>query len=101
MDYRMMPPTDVRYQTRTVNGRTYSGTPAGGPQTIPDHDGDMLGGANGWTFIALSGPTSSRPAGTVGRYAVSVGMEYFDTTLTKLIKYDGATWRDPATGAAV
>jgi hypothetical protein len=28
-------------------------------------------------------------------------MEFFDTTLGYLIKFDGSTWRNPATGAAV
>jgi hypothetical protein len=57
--------------------------------------------ANGWIPVAPSGPTSARPAGTLGLYSAAAGSTFFDTTLGKLIFSDGETWRDPANGNAV
>jgi hypothetical protein len=104
MTTRMMPPTDVRYQTRVVNGRSYTGTP-GTALNILDWDADMLE-ANGWTRVAWTGQTSERPVNIVGpgvmaRTILYPGLKFFDETLGYLIEYDGATWRNPATGAAV
>jgi hypothetical protein len=99
MNYRMLPPTGVAYQTRVVNGRTYSGTP-GQIVTVPSFDGDMLS-ANGWIFVSLSGPTSSRPTATSAPQPAQQGLHYFDETLNKEIVFDGGTWRDPATGNSV
>jgi hypothetical protein len=98
-NWRMLGPQSVAQQTRTVNGRTYSAT-AGQEIDVPDFDGQPLQ-ANGWVFVAPSGPSSARPTGTVGQYPAIAGCEFFDTTLNYVIRYDGATWRNPATGAAV
>lgn len=98
MNRRMLPPTQVAYQTRTVNGRTYRGSP-GVTIDIPDFDADMLA-ANGWTDLGPSGTTAQRPTGTLGRYNASAGSRYFDTTLGEGIASDGTNWRD-ATGAIV
>jgi hypothetical protein len=97
----MFPPTAVTAQTIAVNGRTYSASP-GSALDVPDFDAGALA-ANGWIKVAPSGPTSARPtpAATRAPYIAGNGSQFFDTTLTALIVYDGATWRNPATGAAV
>ncbi|MGO9006611.1 MAG: hypothetical protein ACLQIQ_07500 [Beijerinckiaceae bacterium] len=99
MNVRMLPPVAVNQQARTVNGRTYSGTP-GTVQDIPDFDANALA-ANGWINVAFSGPTSARPTATVAPYAATAGLPFYDTTLGKVIVYDGATWRDPTNGNSV
>lgn len=94
MNRRLLPPLNVQMQTLSVDGRSYSGTP-GQVLDVPDFDAGQLE-ANGWTPIAQSGTTAQRPA----LAAVARGTHYFDTTLAALIAWDGATWRNPATGAA-
>jgi hypothetical protein len=55
-------------------------------------------------YVCLSGATTDRPTPTqfqsnIWNKAI-VGTKFFDTTLNKLIIYDGAgRWYDPATGA--
>ena len=99
MNRRMLPPTQLAYQTRTMNGRTYTGTP-GSVMDIPDFDAGPLS-ANGWIDIGPSGTTMQRPTGTLGPYNASAGSRFFDTTLGHEIVSDGLSWRDPATGGAV
>lgn len=102
--HRMLPPTTVAYQTRTVNGRTYSGTP-GQVLDVPSFDADVLA-ANGWSFVAQSGPTSARPTPSlspIGPEGSQIGpsAKYFDTTINQLIVSDGATWRSAVDGSAL
>ena len=100
MNIRMLPPVAANQQTRTINGRTYSGTP-GTVQDIPDFDANVLQ-ANGWIRVANSGPTSARPvANPPFPTAPNPGDKFFDTTLGILIAFDGATWRDPVSGNSV
>jgi hypothetical protein len=101
MNFRMLPPIAVTAQTMTVNGRTYAAAP-GSALDVPDFDAGALA-ANGWIKVAPSGPTSARPtpAATGAPYIGGVGSHFYDTTLAQLIVFDGATWRNPATGAAV
>jgi len=87
-----------------VNGRTYTCT-YGSTIDVPDHDAVILG-ANGWLEVAAVGTTAQRPsAGAVelsGAVAVGKNFYYIDTTLNKVIKYDGqGNWRDALTGAVV
>jgi hypothetical protein len=56
---RLLPPTSVAYQTRTVNGRIYSGQP-GQAIDLPDFDTAMLS-ANGWIDCGLTGASNARP----------------------------------------
>lgn len=95
---RMLPPPVAG--TIAANGRAYTGS-VGTPRDVPTQDADILG-ANGWVWVAWSGPTSARPSPTrtTGVDSDSAS-RFFDTTLSKLIVWDGATWRDPATGSAV
>jgi hypothetical protein len=72
---------------------------------------DRLVMAGGWVRVGrLSGPTSARPAGSAQgnpaalnepAFRAGPGFLYFDSTLGKIIIWDGATWRDPNTGDAV
>lgn len=97
--YRMLPATDLKYQTLTINGRQYTGTP-GSAVDVPDFDADGLG-SNGWVKVAPSGPTSARPVGSAGFYQALAGKHYYDMTLNALIVFDGTTWRSPVDGSAV
>lgn len=99
MNIRLLPPVAVSEQTRVVNGRTYSSTP-GNVVDVLDADAQELQ-ANGWVWVSASGPTASRPSGTLGLYSAAAGQQYFDTTLGKLIISDGQNWRDPSNGNAV
>lgn len=102
LNIRMLPPPAVISQTIVVNGRSYSGAP-GAVMDILDADAVMLS-ANGWVKVALSGPTSARPLtsqATGSLYFAAPGLQFYDTSLGKIVVFDGATWRDPVTGAAV
>lgn len=92
---RMLPPVEPWKQTQSVNGRAYVGAP-GQVLDVPEHDAIHLNG-NGWTRVEESGPSNTRPAGLAPNHA---GVRFMDTTLGLLIVWDGATWRDPATGAS-
>ena len=82
----------------TFEGRSYAG-PAGTVVNVIDADAAKLA-ANGWSQPAdggSAGPTSGRPVLQPYQY----GVKYSDTTLGQLVVWDGATWRNPVTGAAV
>ena len=96
---RMLPPTGVGNQVRTVNGRSFTGIP-GQVFDVADGDAGPLS-ANGWVWVAYSGPTAGRPTAANGPFAATPGARYFDTDLAALIVFDGATWRSPITGSAV
>jgi hypothetical protein len=51
--------------------------------------------ANGWLRVGRSSTTATRPTDQ------RVGEMIVDTTLGAVIIWDGATWRNPATGSAV
>ena len=79
-------------------GRSYSQTP-GLVLDVPDGDAELLF-RNQWLVLGQSGPSSARPTTlTPGRFVAQHGDQFFDTTLGKVLSFDGATWRDPATGA--
>jgi hypothetical protein len=102
LNFRMLPPPAVGKQTIVANGRTYSAA-TGAVVDVPDFDAPILG-ANGWITCAPSGTTAQRPTinpNTNPPYVAAPNFEYFDTTLSKLIFFDGQAWRDPATGTAV
>jgi hypothetical protein len=99
VNIRLLPPVPASQQSRVVNGRSYTATP-GNVIDVLDADALQLQ-SNGWIFVALSGPSSVRPVGTLGLYSAAEGQCYFDTTIGKLIISDGQSWRDPSTGGAV
>jgi hypothetical protein len=90
---RLMPEGHGKITSMTVNGRTYS-CALGATIDVPDFDAFVLG-ANGWIQVAPVGTTAQRPA------KPGVGNFFHDTTVGKVIIFEGAAWRDPATGAAV
>jgi hypothetical protein len=90
---RLMPPGSGKITTMTVNGRVYS-CAVGATVDVIDFDAAVLT-ANGWIQVAPVGTTAQRPA------KPGVGNFFHDTTLGKLIIFEGAAWRDPATGSAV
>ncbi|HZZ26215.1 MAG TPA: hypothetical protein VFE60_28315 [Roseiarcus sp.] len=92
-NFLLLPPTNPQYQTIVANGRSYHATP-GSTLSVPDFDAAILL-ANSWTKIEVTGTTAQRPA------KPSHGNKYFDSTLGVTITFDGANWRDPATGNAV
>jgi hypothetical protein len=95
----MLGPANAQFQTMTFNGRTYAAG-AGQPLDVPDFDARTLN-ANGWVFVAASGPTSARPTGELGPYSATEGVSFFDTTLGYVVVFAGVSWRNPSTGAAV
>ena len=100
MYLRLLPPVDVAKQSITVSGHTYAATP-GETLDVPNGDAMTLC-ANGWILVAAVGTTSQRPtSNSNGSRPLNVGTEYVDTSLGALIVWDGASWRNPATGAAV
>ncbi len=88
---RMLPPA-VASSPVTRHARTYNPA-AGAFQDVPDFDAKTLE-ANGWTRIGLVGPTSARPS------PAQRSLQFLDTTLGLIVIFDGAVWRNPATGAA-
>jgi hypothetical protein len=76
----------------TVNGRTYN-TALGSSVQVPAVDAvEMM--ANGWSIFGWgSGTTAQRP--TPGPF-LTAGLLWYDTTLSAMICWDGATWRSGA-----
>ncbi|SHG91221.1 SGNH/GDSL hydrolase family protein [Bradyrhizobium erythrophlei] len=87
--HRLIPPAVA--SKVTLDGRVYD--PAAGGQDVPDYDSMALQ-ANGWSFLAVSGPTSARPHAAVGPYPLLRGTTFWDTSVDHLVSWDGATWRD-------
>ena len=76
-----------------VNGRVYS-CAIGATLDVVDFDAAVLT-ANGWIQVAPVGTTAQRPA------KPGIQTWYHDTTLARLVIFEGAAWRDPATGSVV
>ena len=69
---------------------------------VPDMDAPQLS-ANGWVRVAISGPTTARPTvnpNTAPPYVAAPGLLYADTTTAAIVVFDGATYRNPITGAS-
>jgi len=100
LNKRVLPPPSGSTQTISVNGRSYAAAPGAALDVIDCDANVML--ANGWSCGMPSGPTASRPATRLSEpYNAYPGFFYLDTTLDLVIMFDGATWRNPVTGAAV
>jgi hypothetical protein len=97
MTTRLLPPTNVQQQTIIANGRSYSSTP-GHAVDVLDDDAAVLS-ANGWLRVAFSGPTTARPTSSLGNgSAPARGAVFYDTSISKIAIWDGATWRSRSTG---
>ncbi len=93
MTIRMHAGSATKSPITTINGNRYTPVP-GTPLDVPDQDAQILE-ANGWVKAFPVGATAARPA-TPSR------QQYFiDTTITAVIVWDGAAWRNAITGAAV
>lgn len=101
MTTRLLPPGKSTFPLSvTVNGRTYTAA-AAGIVDVPDCDAMPLA-ANGWSVVARVGTTSQRPLNPAMCPSEPFpNQEYVDTTLGAVIVFDGATWRNVLTGAAV
>jgi len=98
MTKRVLPSTAAK-TTTTINGRTFTAA-LGTTQDVLDADAAELA-ANGYMVVGNSqsvgvGATSARPA-----TGLFIGAMYGDTTLGYITVYDGASWRNPITGASV
>ena len=96
---RMTPNGGTLGRTFVVNGRSYSSV-GGVFIDAPPQDASELE-ANGWVRAGGRdcvgvGTTTARPV--TGLYN---GASYIDTTLGYVVIHDGASWRNPVTGAAV
>jgi hypothetical protein len=90
---RLLPPVAVAYQTMSAFGRPYTAAP-GAAIDVSDSDAAVLT-SNAWLRVGRSSTTATRPTDP------RLGELILDTTLAKMICWDGAHWRDPATGTAV
>lgn len=99
--FRLLPPVGATSST-TANGRSYNPA-ASAYADVKYQDADILE-ANGWTHVAVVGPTADRPpvrGPSSGQPAAATrGLKYLDTTLAALLVFDGTIWRDALTGAA-
>ncbi|SHG91254.1 hypothetical protein [Bradyrhizobium erythrophlei] len=91
LTHRLIPPANGG--NVKVNGRTYSAT--AGAQDVPEFDATHLQ-ANGWTYLAPSGPTTQRPTSELGVYPRVRGAKFWDATLSHMVIWDGANWRNEA-----
>lgn len=91
---RLMPPS-TGATSITVNNRLYS-CAVGSTIDVPGFDAYIML-ANGWLASAAhsTGTTANRPVNP------KKGTQFLDTTLGALIVFDGKTWRNHQTGAAV
>lgn len=90
-NHRLLPPAGAG--KTIVNGRTFD--PAVGAQDVPEFDSSHLQ-ANGWIFLAMSGPTAARPTSTLGTHPLVPGAKYWDTTVGHMVMWDGKNWRNEA-----
>jgi hypothetical protein len=101
--HQMLPPASSAFGPNPCTvapGRTY-GCVVGSTLLVPDFDGLTLQ-SNGWTIAAPggAGTTAQRPVNSATSPLLA-GTSYLDMTLGYTIIWDGKTWRNKATGAAV
>jgi hypothetical protein len=73
------------------------------PGTMLTTDQVSGNSANNFYFrVAMTGPTTARPQHGDPDFAngPQIGFRYYDTTLSAMIIWDGATWRNEVTGVA-
>lgn len=100
---RMLPHVQAAYQSISTNGRAYRGQP-GQTLDVPDFDAAVLAG-NGWARVGPVGTTAQRPVANgqsprlTDPYNITPGFQFMDTTLGKIVVWDGQNWRDPSSGS--
>lgn len=87
LTHRLIPP--AAGSQITVHGRKYD--PANGAVDAFEQDSGRLQ-ANGWIFLAPSGPTTQRPDTAVGNYPRVNGAKFWDTTIAHLVVWNGKNW---------
>lgn len=102
-NFRLMPPpyppASLQVNPMTFNAqapgndRTYS-CAIGSTIDVQEADASVMM-ANGWICCASGGvgPSSQRP-----KEPARIGEPFIDTTLGKIVAWDGQGWRDPVTG---
>lgn len=83
----------------TSKGGQYQNSPGTVLDVFADTTDIQLLTSNGWTRVALSGATANRPDPSV--VPLALGTPFVDTTLGKVVIWDGVNWRDPFSGAIV
>ena len=99
MTMRFLSPATGAASRTGPDGATWNMSPG----RVLDFDPNMadLMRQYGWHPIGFSGGTTDRPAASdTGPNYVKRGTQFFDISVGKILIFDGATWRDPATGAA-
>lgn len=103
--------TSTATQTISTGGGVRSYTPAPGTVfDVPREDAEKLA-ANGFFYVGIGGgrgspepaqvgTTSARPTQAAVAVPLQPGTQYIDTTIGKIIVWDGAIFRD-YTGSAV
>ena len=77
--------------------RAYSATGGGYIDALGDPSADAATlVSQGFLLVGGSGTTAQRPNGTGFQ---KPGFIYVDSTISKVVMWDGANWRDPVTGA--
>jgi hypothetical protein len=91
-NYRLFPANGAA-KTTVANGRAYT-CAANGFVDAPDGDAFILT-ANAWVQVAQVGSTAQRTTNPARSH------KFLDTTLNKIVIFNGSNWADPATGASV
>lgn len=88
-------PSQTAPTTVSIEGRTYTLAVGTAPIIVPDFDALVLMN-NGWIAYGKNGAgtTAQRPVANpaTGTPAPGVGYEYYDTTLSVMVYYNGKSW---------
>jgi hypothetical protein len=77
--------------------RAYSATAGGFVDALGDPSGDAASlTSQGFVLVGASGTTTQRPTGAG---FLRPGFLYVDTTASLVVIWDGASWRNPVSGA--
>ena len=100
--HNMLPPGLAATTTTVVNSRSYTCARGSVLTSVPYQDADELEAA-GWIKSSVGGSatTALRPTTTFAGSLLPSGYRFFDTTLGVEIIWDGAAWRNPASGVSV
>jgi hypothetical protein len=101
MTTRVLSTATVRSPTALSNGQRVAPVP-GAFLDIDDFLANQLC-LSGWVRVGTVGTTAERPSASplVGAGMAQQGDLHIDKSLSLSVIFDGASWRDPATGAIV